>query len=278
MKTIALIGPSGTGKSHRAQVIAKEWGAEAIIDDGLLIQGSRILAGISAKEQPTRVGAIRAALFNHPAHAQEVKEKIKELAPRRLLILGTSREMVQKIAARLELPEPSEYIEIEKVASPREIAQAKRIRAQLGKHVIPVPTVEVKPRFNLPFVEPLRALFHRQPSGRRKVHWVDQTAVRPTFSYLGRFCIDPRVVASIASYLARSHRIETHRCQAENRDGSLILDLEVSVPHGEPWLPLLRSLQRKLKNTLAYMTALEIQAINVHVVGICLPPRKAEKK
>ena len=37
MKVIAFVGPSGTGKSYRASVVAHESGIECIIDDGILI-------------------------------------------------------------------------------------------------------------------------------------------------------------------------------------------------------------------------------------------------
>ena len=45
VQVMALVGKSGTGKSFRAQLIARKYNIEAIIDDGLLIQGQKILAG-----------------------------------------------------------------------------------------------------------------------------------------------------------------------------------------------------------------------------------------
>ena len=38
IKTYAFVGPSGTGKSYRAQMVANERGISYIIDDGLLIK------------------------------------------------------------------------------------------------------------------------------------------------------------------------------------------------------------------------------------------------
>ncbi len=49
MEIFALIGHSGTGKSHQAPVIAREQTIDYIIDDGLLIKGHYNLAGRSAK-------------------------------------------------------------------------------------------------------------------------------------------------------------------------------------------------------------------------------------
>ncbi|MCR5340631.1 MAG: hypothetical protein K6E60_04715, partial [Saccharofermentans sp.] len=45
---IAFVGPSGTGKSTRAIKVARDNNIHYIIDDGLLINGSRIVAGTSA--------------------------------------------------------------------------------------------------------------------------------------------------------------------------------------------------------------------------------------
>ena len=63
MEVYALVGPSGTGKSYRAISFANEMGILYIIDDGLLIKDNRILAGVSAKKEPTKLAAVRRALF-----------------------------------------------------------------------------------------------------------------------------------------------------------------------------------------------------------------------
>ena len=51
MDVIALVGPSGTGKSHRALLVANQYKADIIIDDGLLIKDGKIIAGSSAKKE-----------------------------------------------------------------------------------------------------------------------------------------------------------------------------------------------------------------------------------
>ena len=55
MDVIALVGPSGTGKSHRALVIAHKHKADAIIDDGILISDGKIIAGHSAKQEVSKI-------------------------------------------------------------------------------------------------------------------------------------------------------------------------------------------------------------------------------
>lgn len=50
MKVYAFVGPSGTGKSYRAQMVANENNINYIIDDGLLIKDNAVIAGNSAKK------------------------------------------------------------------------------------------------------------------------------------------------------------------------------------------------------------------------------------
>ena len=178
METYAFIGPSGTGKSHHAIFVAEEHHIDLIIDDGLLIRGSRILAGVSAKRSPTRIGAIKTALFSDKTHAAEVHNKIFQTQPQRILILGTSLGMVEKIAVRLNLPQPQVIINIEDVVTPDIINKARYIREHAGSHVVPAPTVEVKQRFSGNFFRPIKSFFQRKNPGTHplatKDMWVDQ--------------------------------------------------------------------------------------------------------
>ena len=48
IKVYAFVGPSGTGKSYRAQMVAGEKDIHFIIDDGLLINDNKVIAGESA--------------------------------------------------------------------------------------------------------------------------------------------------------------------------------------------------------------------------------------
>ena len=76
MKTYAFVGPSGTGKSYRAQMVANERGINYIIDDGLLISGNEVLAGISAKKAPTKIETVRNALFQNEERKKEIQKRL----------------------------------------------------------------------------------------------------------------------------------------------------------------------------------------------------------
>ena len=86
MKTYAFVGPSGTGKSYRAQMVANERGINYIIDDGLLISGNEVLAGISAKKAPTKIETVRNALFQNEERKKEIQKVIKAKQPNSILI------------------------------------------------------------------------------------------------------------------------------------------------------------------------------------------------
>ena len=145
MKVVGFVGHSGTGKSHRALWVANERGLDFIIDDGLLIKGNRVVAGTSAKKEVTRIGSIKRALFLHKDHADEVKKAIEEHKPAGILIIGTSDGMIDAIARNLGLPEAEEKVDITDVADEFEIKKA--LQRERRKHVIPVPTFEIKQTF-----------------------------------------------------------------------------------------------------------------------------------
>jgi len=124
IKVFALVGESGTGKSFRAKLVAQKYGIEYIIDDGLLIKDQRILAGHSAKKEKTFLAAVKVALFDEKAHRDEVAKMLQGEKIKKILLLGTSDKMVNKIATRLQLPPVSRIIRIDDIASQEEIEKA----------------------------------------------------------------------------------------------------------------------------------------------------------
>ena len=161
VKSYALVGPSGTGKSFRAKLVAQKYGIELIIDDGLLIRGDQILAGRSAKKDPTYLGAVKTALFDDREHREQVARALQREKFRKILVIGTSERMVQKICERLQLPHPVKVIKIEEIATKTEIEKAVQSRKVEGKHVIPVPALEVKRSYPSIFYDSVRVFLRR---------------------------------------------------------------------------------------------------------------------
>ncbi|MHB1421133.1 MAG: Asp23/Gls24 family envelope stress response protein [Bacillota bacterium] len=281
MEVFALVGASGTGKSHRAIMVAHDYQIDVIIDDGLVIQGSRILAGSSAKRQSTKIGAIRTALFTDPAHMDEARQEIKNLAPQKVLILATSREMAQRIAERLDISLPEVYIPIETIASPREIERARYIRKKHGRHVIPAPTVEVKRRFSGTVIDPLQTLFRRQgssPQNPDRHLWVEQSVVRPTFTFFGRFYIANHVLTSIVSHVSAKIPgiVRTYPVTVETMPEGVVINADLTAEYGFILRPLVREMQEEIAHWVEYTTSLQVLAVNVTVRRLAIKGLDAE--
>ncbi|PSR28513.1 MAG: hypothetical protein C7B47_04925 [Sulfobacillus thermosulfidooxidans] len=262
MKIYALIGPSGTGKSHRASMVAIEKNAEAIIDDGLLIADGRIVAGYSAKREATRVAAVKRAIFSDPEHAASVRQAIARLNLSSLLILGTSVNMVNHIVRALHLdPDSVMWIPIETIASPEERALAQKIRREQGKHVIPAPTMEVRKSFSGYLIDPLRFIFRRK--GRSV--FVEKSIVRPTYSGLGRFYISDTVITAIVVHAARQNRDVSHvyRVVVQSTPAGVSITVELGVSRQCQLFALLEDVQTRIRQAIEEMTALNVLALDI---------------
>ena len=270
MEVVALVGSSGTGKSHRAMIVAHEQQADLIIDDGLLIQGNRILGGRSAKQQPTRIGAMKAALFMYPGQTAEARSIIEGLSPARVLILGTSLSMVGHIAGQLDLPVPGRIIAIEQVASEKEMRKARFMRDHYAKHVIPAPTVEVRRSFPETLIDPLTVFLKRKSRNEVKSKWLEHSVVRPTFTYYGNLSISNSALTSIIDRAARevSGVVSAGRIHIVNEEGGIRLEAEPVFLYGRQLREVARRMQENVKAKVEAMTGLTVHHVNVTVKGI----------
>ncbi|MFH5181597.1 hypothetical protein ACHHV8_02585 [Paenibacillus sp. TAB 01] len=143
MKIYGLYGKSGTGKSHKVQVLANNLGVKAIIDDGILIVEQSHVDGVSAKcERYLIHAAMKRAIFHWDDHKNEVKNYIHKANISKLVILGTSQKMIRRIIDRLELHANVEWISVDSLQTEFEISLATK-RRQDGFHVIPIKPVNV---------------------------------------------------------------------------------------------------------------------------------------
>ena len=271
IKVYAFVGPSGTGKSYRAQMVASERDISFIIDDGLLIKENEIIAGESAKKAETKVATVKHALFYEESEREPVIRAFKKYRPKSVLILGTSDGMVQKIAANLGLPEISETIYITDVATEEEMKTARRIRVTEGKHVIPVPTFEIKKDFSGYLLDPLQ-IFKSKGKGQ-KPYISEKSIIRPTFSYMGKFTISDLVFRQILEYLATQtpaiHRIMKTR--VENYGEGAKIYIEVSIVYGFNVKDGLNAFTSKARKEIEKLTAMNVVDLEVVARNIYIP-------
>ncbi len=273
IKVYAFVGPSGTGKSYRAQLVANENNIHYIIDDGLLIHDNDVVAGNSAKKAPTKIETVKKAIFIEKEDRNEMREALKKIKPDAILILGTSDGMVEKIADNLGLPHPEKTIYINEVATETEMETAKRIRTTEGKHVIPVPTFEIKRDFAGYILDPLQIFKYRRND---EPYISEKSIIRPTFSYLGKFTISDTVFRQITEYVAKKtegiHRVS--RVRVENTVGATNIYVEVYVIFGYNIVNVLRDFKQKVKKEIERLTTMNVQEVSVMAKGIHMPENK----
>ena len=263
----ALVGPSGTGKSFRAKLLADKHGLEAIIDDGLLIQNDEILAGQSAKREKTYMGAVRVALFDDKGHRDQVAKVLQKMHIKKILILGTSEKMVQKIAMRLQLPAPSKIIKIEDIATKEEIEKAQRNRLIEGKHVIPVPALEIKHNYPKIFYDRVRIALKggkKKTAGETgKVY--EKTVVRPEFSKKGRLEISEAAITQMVMHCVAEFdnqiRVKKLKIKTDARGYRLILTID--VPFGTQLTGKIHNLQKYIIDNVEKYTGILIEEVSI---------------
>lgn len=267
IEVVAFVGPSGTGKSHRAIGVAFDNRCDAIIDDGILIKGTKILAGTSAKNEDNRIQAVKRAIFTDDEHARSVREALQKSNIKRLLIIATSDNMIKKIIGRLNLPEPIKTVYINQIATKEEIKKARYSRLHDGKHIVPVPSVELKPHFTGYFADLPYNIFSRH---RRKEKDADRSIVRPAFSFYGKLLIADKAIEDIIEIIGKKldgidkiTGIKVRR-RSDNSKG-IIIAIEVILFYGVQIFDVTKKLQAKVKEKVEYMTAMQVKNVNVSI-------------
>lgn len=290
MEVVAFVGSSGTGKSHRALVVAHENKIECIIDDGILIHDNKIVAGFSAKKESSRLKAVRRAIFQDEVQVKSVREQLDKIKPNKLMIIGTSDNMVKKITKALGLQEPDRYIRIEDVATPKEIEKAQHARLKEGKHIIPVPTMELKSHFRGYLIDPIKTMWRRRTLKKQDQDTLGQigsegferSVVRPVFSYYGRLTFDDEVIIKlIRNGLKKVAGVDETSIisfkKSDKGQNGLVVDMAVVIEHGYPVKPLMQQVQKSVRNEIEYITGMSIERMSIKVKNIIETKRKIVK-
>ena len=268
MKTYALIGSSGTGKSYKALNLAHAKDIQYIIDDGILIHKNKILAGSSAKKANTKMEAVRIAIFEDEDKSFEIKKCLKDHKVDKLLIIGTSKKMINIIMQRLDIDELEEEISINDISTAKEIAEAKKNRREKGIHVVPLPTFEVKKHFYGLFIDSMKSILK---SKNRVDEEIEKTIIRPTFSCFGKYYISEKAIKQIIIYelleFKEVKNISSINIKYDKTELKIKIDIELSMCN---IIGKSLKIQTKIHQILANMTLLNISQIDIFISRIYL--------
>ena len=273
----ALVGESGTGKSFKAKLLAQKYGIEEIIDDGLLIQDDKILGGRSAKTENTYMGAVRVAVFDDNEHRDEIAGKIREMKFKKILLIGTSEKMVSKIASRLFLPAPSTVIKIEDIATREEIDKAIRSRQIEGKHVIPVPAIEIKRNYSHIFNDSIKVFFRKGGplskifrGGKKEVF--EKSVVTPEFSKKGRVAISEAALTQMTMHCVQEfdEKIRVRKITIKTNSRGYRIVITVDVPFGRQLTGEVYKLQQYIIENIEKYTGILIEEVSIIIDKITM--------
>ena len=155
----------------------------------------------------------------------------------------------------------------------RKIAQKQRLVE--GKHVIPVPTLQLKRDFAGYFLDPMKlwrsakGVTEKFTDGGRMGDGklVNKSVVRPTFSYLGEFFLSDRVLTDIAECVGlATDGVASVDWVFENTEpDNLNLTASIKVQRGMSVFDTAKRYQRNLVKEVEAMTAFNVVRADVEV-------------
>lgn len=270
-KIYGLVGATGTGKSFRAFLIADKYNIDYIIDDGLLIKDQKIIAGKSAKKEPLRITAIKRAIFNETKHAREVRKTLYREHYKNLLIIATSELMLNRIIERLHLPKPTKIIKIQDISTEEEIEKARKSRKKHGKHVIPIPMLEVKKKYPNIVLHAIH-FFIDEPKGfffrKKKKRLIEKTIVRPIYGNDGTISISETALVQMVSHCIAEYStsIKLLKVIVTELDEGYHLNLKLAIDYKLNDSKIIKDIQNSIRNKIEEFTGIPIYKVDINIV------------
>jgi uncharacterized alkaline shock family protein YloU len=174
--------------------------------------------------------------------------------------------MVERIDQRLELGGIDQYINIEDISSAEEIEKALSVRNNEGKHVIPVPTIEVEKDFSGYILHSLELFFKKDDKTVRH----EKSIVRPRFSFYGNLSISNRVLVDLIKYLIKKYSEITtfKKLKVEEINSQLFINLSLEITYGLKIKEFVNGLKADLKEHLENNTGINVREINIEIYSL----------
>ena len=180
--------------------------------------------------------------------------------------------MVEKIAKNLGLSKVQETVYINEVATEEEMETARRIRVTQGKHVIPVPTFEIKKDFSGYILDPLQ-IFKSTGKGNEP-YIAEKSLIRPAFSYMGKFTISDTVFKQIIDLVLQKidgvYKLNRVIIQKEEGglDDGIFIYMEITIEYGYNIKDLSDIVRNKIKKEIEHLTAMNVLRMEIYIKNI----------
>ena len=145
---------------------------------------------------------------------------------------------------------------------------ARRSRVTEGKHVIPVPTFEIKKDFSGFLLDPLQ-IFKSKGSGQNP-YIAEKSIIRPTFSYLGNFTISDTVFRQIIQTLAKREKeiVKVYKIRIDKYGEGMSIYMESTIKYGCNIDECFKKFQAKVKKEIERLTSMNVQKTEIVVKSI----------
>ena len=183
--------------------------------------------------------------------------------------------MVKRIQENLKLPKIEKTIYIQDVSTKEEMEEAVRIRRTEGKHIVPVPTFEIKKDFSGILLDPFRILSRgrkKNKKNKKENAGVERSVIRPVFSYFGKYTIKDKVFKDII------REISTIRIDKAPDSNDVEISMNMEIAYGYNISEMAEEMKKQAKKELEYMTSVNISMVNVKIVKIEVDEEKLQEK
>jgi uncharacterized alkaline shock family protein YloU len=194
-------------------------------------------------------------------------------------VIGTSEKMVTRICERLQIPQPFKIIKIEDIATKAEIEKALQSRQIEGKHVIPVPALEIRRNYPSIFYDSVRVFLKRSfGAGASLPKIYEKSVVRPEYAKRGRVAISEAALSQMVVHCVSEFDQSVHVKRLAIRDDSqgYRITVVLEAPYGTKLASNAHALQEYIVDSIERFTGILVAEVNI-VIDRLTPRRKADK-
>ena len=146
-------------------------------------------------------------------------------------------------------------------------AIARKQRDEMGQHVIPVPTFQLKRQFSGYFMLPMRMLLKEWGSWR---DISEKSVVRPTYSYLGEYKISEKVLTDIIECVRRESGsvVEIDKVGVASMQEGIDIYVIASFKYGVNLPDTAGKFQKDVAEKIEEMTSFNVNRLDLEVKDI----------
>ena len=177
--------------------------------------------------------------------------------------------MIHKIAKKLHLNVPKKIIKIEDIATKEEIEKARHSRHNEGKHIIPVPAIEVKRKHAQIFFNSIKIFIKRKFNIFKKEDVFEKSIVQPVFSDTnrGKVTISEEAITQMVMHCIKEFnpKIKVTKITLIHQSHFYKINISLRVAYGIQLSGLIHNLQNYIIENIEKFTGLIIKTVNITV-------------